>query len=147
MYKHILVPTDGSPLSRSASLAAVKLASEVGARITGLFAAPVATPLEYRGLLPVGIRTPKENAAMIEKVAQRYLKVLEKAATAAGVRYESIHIISDFPADSILKAAKKHKCDLIYMASHGRRGIKGVLLGSVTQKVLAHADISVLVHR
>ncbi len=147
MYKHILVPTDGSPLSRSAALAAVKLASEVGARITGLFAAPAATPLEYRGLLPVGIRTPQENAAMIEKVAQRYLKVIEKAATAAGVLCQSVHMTSDFPADSILKVAKKRKCDLIYMASHSRRGIKGVLLGSVTQKVLAHAEISVLVHR
>jgi nucleotide-binding universal stress UspA family protein len=147
MYKHILVPTDGSPLSRSAALAAVKLASEVGARITGLFAAPAATPLEYRGLLPVGIRTTQENAAMIEKVAQRYLKVIEKAATAAGVLCQSVHMTSDFPADSILKVAKKRKCDLIYMASHSRRGIKGVLLGSVTQKVLAHAEISVLVHR
>ena len=147
MYKHILVPTDGSPLSRSASLAAVKFATALGARITGLFAAPAATPLEYRGLLPVGIRTPQENAAMIEKAAQRYLEGIEKAATAAGVRYQPVHVTSDFPADSILKAAKKHKCDLIYMASHGRRGIKGMLLGSVTQKVLAHADISVLVHR
>ena len=78
MYKHILVPTDGSPLSRSAALAAVELASAVGARITGLFAAPAATPLAYRGLLPVGIRTPQENAAMIEKAAQRYLEVIEK---------------------------------------------------------------------
>jgi nucleotide-binding universal stress UspA family protein len=147
MYKHILVPTDGSPISRSASLAAVKLASALGARITGLFAAPAATPVEYRGLLPVGIRTPQENATMIEKAAQRYLEVIEKAATAAGVRCQSIHITSDFPADSILKIAKKNKCDLIYMASHGHRGLKGMLLGSVTQKVLAHSEISVLVHR
>ena len=84
---------------------------------------------------------------MIEKAAQRYLEVIEKAATAAGVRCQPVHITSDFPADAILKAAKKHKCDLIYMASHGRRGLKGMLLGSVTQKVLAQVDISVLVHR
>ena len=147
MYKHILVPTDGSPLSRDAALAAVKLASAVGARITGLFAAPAATPLAYRGLLPVGLRTPRKNAAMIEKAAERYLEVIEKAAAAVGVRCQLVHVTSDFPADTILEVAKKRKCDLIYMASHGRRGIKGMLLGSETQKVLAHADVSVLVHR
>ncbi len=70
MYKHILVPTDGSPLSRAAALPAVKLAQAVGARVTALFAAPAATPLAYRGLLPVGFSTPKKNAAMIEKAAR-----------------------------------------------------------------------------
>ncbi len=147
MYKHILVPTDGSPLSSAAALSAVKLARAVGARITGLFAAPAATPLAYRGLLPVGLRTPQKNAAMIEKAAGRYLEVIESAARAAGVRCESIHVTSDFPADTILEVAAKRKCDLIYMASHGRRGLAGVLIGSETQKVLARAEISVLVHR
>jgi nucleotide-binding universal stress UspA family protein len=147
MYKHILVPTDGSPLSRAAALAAVKLARSLGARVTGLFAAPAATPVAYRGLLPVGLRTPEENAAMIEKAARRYLDVIESAARAAGVRCECIHVTSDFPADTILKVAAKRKCDLIYMASHGRRGLTGVLIGSETQKVLAGAEISVLVHR
>ena len=147
MYKHILVPTDGSPLSRAAALSAVKLAQAVGARITGLFAAPAATPLAYRGLLPVGLRTPQKNAAIIEKTAEKYLEVIERAAKEAGVRCDSVHVTSDFPADTILATAKKRKCDLIYMASHGRRGITGMLLGSETQKVLSHAEISVLVHR
>ena len=84
---------------------------------------------------------------MIEKAARQYLEVIERAAEAAGVRCQSVHVTSDFPADTILKVAKKRKCDLIYMASHGRRGIKGMLLGSETQKVLAHAEIPVLVHR
>jgi len=147
MYKHILVPTDGSPLSRAAALSAVKLAHAVGARITGLFAAPAATPLAYRGLLPVGLRTPQKNAAMIEKAANKYLEVIERAAEAAGVRCQSVHVTSDFPADTILDVAGKRKCDLIYMASHGRSGIAGVLIGSETQKVLSRAEISVLVHR
>lgn len=147
MYKHILVPTDGSPLSRAAALAAVKLARALNARVTGLFAAPAATPLAYRGLLPVGLRSPQENAELSEKAASRYLDVIDKAASAAGVRYESIHVTSDFPADTILQVATKKKCDLIYMASHGRRGLAGVLIGSETQKVLARAKISVLVHR
>ena len=147
MYKHILVPTDGSPLSRAAALSAVKLAHAVGARITGLFAAPAATPLAYRGLLPVGLRTPQKSAAVIEKAADKYLEVIERAAEAAGVRYQSVHVTSDFPADTILDVARKRKCDLIYMASHGRRGIAGMLIGSETQKVLSRAQIPVLVHR
>jgi nucleotide-binding universal stress UspA family protein len=77
MYKHILVPTDGSPLSRAAALSAVKLAHAVGARITGLFAAPAATPLAYRGLLPVGLRTPQKSAALIEKAAHQVLSRAE----------------------------------------------------------------------
>ncbi len=147
MYKHILVPTDGSPLSRAAALSAVKLAHSVGARITGLFAAPAATPLAYRGLLPVGLRTPQKSAAVIEKAADKYLEVIERAAEAAGVRCQSVHVTSDFPADTILEVARKRKCDLIYMASHGRRGIAGVLIGSETQKVLSRAQIPVLVYR
>ena len=147
MYKHILVPTDGSPLSRAAILSAVKLARAVGARVTGLFAAPAATPVAYRGLVPVGLRTPQESAAMIDKAAARNLEVIERAARAAGVRYEGIHVTDDYPADTILEVAAKRKCDLIYMASHGRRGLAGMLIGSETQKVLARAKIPVLVHR
>ena len=147
MYKHILVPTDGSPLSRAAALSAVKLARVLGARITALFAAPAATPVVYRGLLPVGLRTPQENKALIEKAARRYLEVIERAARDAKVRCEGIHVTSDFPADAILEVASKRKCDLIFMASHSRRGLAGALLGSQTQKVLARAKLPVLVHR
>jgi len=147
MYKHILVPTDGSALSRAAALSAVKLASALGARITGLFAAPAATPLEYRGLLPVGLRSPGKGAAMIKKTAGRYLEVIEDAARTAGVRCDVVHVISDFPADTILQVAAKRKCDLIYIASHGRRGLRGVLIGSQTQKVLSGAKIAVLIYR
>lgn len=147
MYKHILVPTDGSPLSRAAIVAAVELARLLGSRVTGVFAAPAATPLVYRGLLPVGYRPPPKNAAMIEKAARRYLEVIERAARAAGVSCETVHVTSDFPADTILKVAAKRKCDLIFMASHGRRGPLGRLIGSETQKVLSRAEIPVLVHR
>lgn len=147
MYKHILVPTDGSPLSQAAAVSAVKLAHALGARITGLFAAPAATPVAYRGLLPVGLRTPEENAAMIEKIATRHLGVIERAASAKGVPCEVIHVTNDFPADAILDVAKKRKCDLIVMASHGSRGIPGLLIGSETRKVLARATMPVVVHR
>jgi nucleotide-binding universal stress UspA family protein len=147
MYKHILIPTDGSTLSHKTVVAGVKLAQALGAQVTGLFAAPAATPLVYRDLLPVGYGTPEENAVLIQRAAQRYLAVIERAAKAAGVPCETVSVTDDFPADAILSLAKKRKCDLIFMASHGRRGLSGLLLGSETQKVLTHARTPVLVHR
>lgn len=147
MYKHILVPTDGTAASRGAILAAVKLARTLGARITGVFAAPPATPILFRNRLPAGYDTPRHNEVLIERAAAAHLEVIAKAARAAGVRCNCVSVKSDFPADTILETAKKAKCDLIVMASHGRRGLRGLLLGSETQKVLAASTIPVLVHR
>lgn len=147
MYKHILIPTDGSSASRSAIEAGVKLAKSLGARVTGLVAAPPATPIMFRNRLPSGYDTPRHNEVLIERAAAAHLAVIEKAAKAAGVRCSSLTVKSDFPADTILQTAKKAKCDLIVMASHGRRGLRGLLLGSETQKVLAGSTIPVLVHR
>ncbi|MEX2206268.1 MAG: universal stress protein [Myxococcota bacterium] len=147
MYSHILVPTDGSPLSRAAIKAAVALARSLGARITGVFASPAPTPILFRNHLPAGYATPRENEALIAKAAAAHLQVIQKAADAAGVPCTCVTVKSDFPADAILAEAKRRKCDLIVMASHGRRGIKGLLLGSETQKVLAQAKIPVLIHR
>lgn len=147
MYKHILIPTDGSPLSRSAAVAGVKLAKALGARVTAVYAAPPATPLVYKDLLPVDYVTPQQHAAAIRKAAANYLGVVEKAAKAAGVQCKLIHTTSDFPADVILATAAKQKCDLIFIASHGRRGLARALLGSQTQKVLSQAKIAVLVSR
>lgn len=147
MYKNILVPTDGSPLSRAAAAKAVKLAKAVGARITVFFAAPAPTPMVYKGLLPVGYMTTTRHAELTDELAGRYLGEVEKLARAAGVPVKSRHAVDDFPADAILGAAKKEKCDLIYIASHGRTGFRNSLLGSQTQKVLAQSKIPVLVHR
>lgn len=147
MYTHILVPTDGSPLSRAAVRDAIALARALGARVTGLFAAPAATPILFRNRLPAGYSTTRKNEELIEKAAATHLGQIEKAAKAAGVPCTSVCVKSDFPADSILAEAKRRKCDLIVMASHGRRGIRGLLLGSETQKVLAQAKVPVLVHR
>ena len=147
MYKNILVPTDGSALSRSAIAAAVKLAKSVGAKVTAVYASPPATPLVYKDLLPVDYGTSAEHAAAIRKAAANYLGYVEKVAKAAGVPYKLIHVTSDFPADVILATAKKEKCDLIVISSHGERGLKRILLGSQTQKVVAGAKIPVFVHR
>jgi len=147
MYKNILVPTDGSALSRAAVVAAVKLAKSTGARVTAFYAAPPATPLVYENLLPVGYLTSGEHAATIKKAVERHLGVAAKAAKAAGVKCKLVHVTSDFPADAILTAARKEKCDLIFIASHSRRGLARMLLGSETQKVITNAKIPVLVHR
>jgi nucleotide-binding universal stress UspA family protein len=147
MYRHILIPTDGSALARAAAVAGVKFARKLGARVTGFHAAPPATPIEYRGMLPVGYRNPVERAQIIEKTAARHLSVIEKAARAAGVRCKVEHMTDHFPAEAIVAAARRNKCDLIFMATHGRRGFQDSLLGSQTQKVLATAKVPVLVHR
>jgi len=147
MYKHILIPTDGSDLSRAAALSGVKLAKALGAKVTAFFAAPAATPVVYKGFLPVGMTTQDEHKAMIEKAAAKYLGVIEKACAAAGVPCQSVHVTNEFAAEAIMEIAAKRKCDLIFMGSHGRRGLTGVLLGSQTQKVLTHSKIPVLVYR
>lgn len=147
MFKHILIPTDGSEVSRKAVVAGIGLAKAVGAKVTAFYAAPSATPIVYKHFLPVGYMTPQKHAQAIKRAAAHYLEVAARAAAAARVPCETASQTSDFPAEAILAAAAKRKCDLIYMASHGRRGLKAVLLGSETQKVLAHAKIPVLVHR
>ena len=146
MYKHILIPTDGSPQSKKAIAGAVALAKAIGAKVTGLFAAPPATPIVYRNNLPAGSDHDGGAQAAIEKSAATYLGVIEQAAKKAGVPCEVLTVTSDYPADTILATAKKKKCDLIVMATHGRRGISGVLLGSETQRVVTHAKIPVLVY-
>ena len=147
MYKNILVPTDGSPLSRAAAAKAVKLAKLTGARITAFFAAPAPTPMLYKGFLPVGFTTTTEHAQLAEKAATQHLDYVEKLARAAGVKVRSLHVTDDYPATAILATAKNEKCDLIYIASHGHSGFKDSLIGSQTQKILAQSPIPVLVHR
>ena len=147
MYKHILIPTDGSPFSAGAVAHAVGLAKATGARVTGLFVAPAPTPVVFEGLLPVDYMQPAEHADLSARAAARHLGVIEKAAQEAGVVFEGLTVTGEFPAQAILETAARCKCDLIVMASHGRRGLAGLLLGSETQKVLAHAKTPVLVHR
>ena len=107
MYRHILVPTDGSPLSRAAVRDAVALAAALGARITGLFAAPAPTPILFRNRLPSGYATPKHNEQLIAKEAAKHLGAIEAAAAKAGVPCTCVSVKSDFPAEAILAAAKR----------------------------------------
>jgi nucleotide-binding universal stress UspA family protein len=147
MFKNILIPTDGSPLSQKAVVRGVALAKSVGAKVTAFFAAPPATPIVYRDHLPVGYATPGDREEMIRKTAAKYLGFVERAAKKAGISCESVHVTSDYPEEGILKVAQKKKCDLIVMATHGQGGLRGMFIGSVTQKVLNQAKIPVMVFR
>lgn len=147
MYRNILVPIDGSALSRSAAKEAVAFAKAQGAKVIGFYVAPAYEPNVYADFVPANFVPPHEYDELAKKTADKYLAVVQKAADAAGVPCSVSHAMSDAPYEEIVKAARRNKCDLIFMASHGRSGIARLILGSVTSKVLAHSEIPVLVHR
>jgi len=147
MYKNILIPTDGSALSRRTVKDAVRLAKSLGAKATGFYVAPSYHIEIYTDYIPPDMMTPGEHAAQAKKTAQRHLDFVKKTAADSGVTCNGYYVISDTPSDAIVKAARKYKCDLIYMGSHGRSGLSKLLLGSQTSKVLAQSRIPVLVHR
>lgn len=147
MFKHILIPTDGSALSKKAIVQGVKFAQETGAKVTGFFAAPPYRPQVYDDFIPANYMSPKQHEEATAKLAAKYLSVIEKCCKDSGVPYQGLHAASEYPAEAIIEAAKGRKCDLIFMASHGRKGLAGVLLGSETAKVLTHSKIPVLVYR
>jgi nucleotide-binding universal stress UspA family protein len=147
MFKNILVPTDGSALSNKAVKKAAMLAARLGARITGFYVAPAYRLNVYAEYVPPDLMLPAEFEAKTKKIAQKYLDVVKKAATGAGVSCTCYHANSDFTADAIVKAAKRYKCDAIVMASHGRSGLGRMLLGSETSKVLSMSKLPVLVLR
>jgi nucleotide-binding universal stress UspA family protein len=140
MYQHILLPTDGSELSRRAILSGVQLAKALGAKVTGLSVivdSPVAAGL--------GKSLAKEGEAV--RAAEAWLAVVADEARRAGVPHECFHVKDPSPYEAIVRTAATRGCDLICMASHGRRGISGLLLGSETMHVLTHCKIPVLVCR
>jgi nucleotide-binding universal stress UspA family protein len=147
MFRNILVPIDGSALSRKAVKKAVALAKATGAKVTGFHVAPAYKFNVYADYIPPNFVMPKDFEARMAKVAAKHLEAVTKEAAAAGVKAEGHYVCSDFPADAVIKAAKKYKCDLIAMASHGRSGLSKMLLGSETQKVLANTTTPVLVLR
>lgn len=147
MYKNILVPTDGSTLSRRSAKDAVALAKSLGARVTAFYVAPTFHIEVYTDYVPPDLISPQEHAANAKNAAQRHLAVIRKIASDSNVPCEGYFVMSDIPAGAIVKAARKYKCDLIYMGSHGRSGLTKLLLGSQTSKVLSQTRVPVLVHR
>jgi nucleotide-binding universal stress UspA family protein len=147
MFKRILVPTDGSALSRKAARAAVAFAKAVGARVTAYHG--METNLPY--LAGDGAIIDATLIETIEKAArqrgEKYVADVAKMARTSGVRCESYVTRPATPYQGIIDAAKRKKCDAIFIASHGRGGVASLILGSVTQSVLAHSRIPVVVYR
>ena len=145
MFSHILVPTDGSKLSEKAIKQAVLFAKKLNARLTVVHVIPKFHTFTYHTQMLEA--TEKEYATGSVEQAKQYLDYARRVAGAAGVECDAVHVTADQPYKEIIKTAKKKACDLILLASHGRRGIEGFLLGSETQKVLTHSEIPVLVYR
>ena len=148
MYNHILVSTDGSKLSEKAIRAAFGLAACVGAKVTGLFVVPPYVPPVYsEGMIYRRTMSKSQYRASCRRAGRKALAAVEIESQAARVQYGSTILAAETPWEGIVRAAKAKKCDLIVMASHGRRGLAGLLLGSETTKVLTHSKIPVLVCR
>jgi nucleotide-binding universal stress UspA family protein len=145
MYRHILIPTDGSPLSEAAVKQGIEFAKSLNAKVTGL---TVSAPFHTFALDPMMVSdTPETYKADCEARAEKFLGVVKKAATAAGIPCAVEHVMSDHPYEAIIDTAKNKGCDLVFMASHGRKGMSAVVLGSETVKVLTHCKTPVLVCR
>ena len=148
MYRHILVPTDGSKLSAKAVRTAGSLAKAFGAKLTGVYVTPPYLPPMYGEAVLYGpYLTPKRYQDLVEKEAKKALAVVEIEAQTAGVQFGAVTVSNSLAWQGIIRTAKAKKCDLIVMASHGRRGIAGLVLGSETTKVLTHSKTPVLVCR
>ena len=147
MYKHIMIPSDGSELSDKAIDAGVEFARQVNARVTGFTAVPEYKLPNEAELMSRRGTSPAQYEVKAGRQAESVLKKIADRARAAGVEYDAEFVQSDFPYRAIICAAEKHGCDLIFMASHGRRGISALIHGSETQGVLTHSKIPTLVYR
>jgi nucleotide-binding universal stress UspA family protein len=145
MYKHILIPTDGSKLAETAVQHGIALAKAIGAKITAL---TVSEPFHIIAVNPEMLEdTPASYKKRTGEHAARILGAVASAAQAAGVACETVHVKEEHPYKAIIDTAKSQQCDLIVMASHGRRGMSAIVLGSETVKVLTHSSTPVLVYR
>ena len=147
MYKRIMVATDGSTLSKKAVAHAIDLAALSGAELVAVKVTPRYPQSYFEGSLPLTATEVGKIEKQWTDAAQKVVDAVAKAAKAKGVAVKPVVVKSDIVSDAVIAAAKKHKVDLVVMASHGRRGIKRLLLGSETQQVLTHANVPVLVLR
>ena len=147
MFKRILVATDGSPLARKAVTSAIELAAQNGSELVALTVVPRYPTNYFDG---AAVFTPEDIGRIEKQWSDAALAALDAVATeakAAGVNVKTSVISSDLVGDAIISAAKKHESNLIVMASHGRKGLQRILLGSETQHVLTHSELPVLVLR
>ncbi|MGQ0651908.1 MAG: universal stress protein [Betaproteobacteria bacterium] len=148
MFKHILLPTDGSRLAEKGARTGIRLAKALGARVTAVCVmAPYVPPVYGEAALYYAGATPAEYKKLAEGQAAKALARVSREAAAAGVKCATVTTTHATPWEGILRTARRSKCDAIAMASHGRAGIRGVLLGSETNRVLARSKIPVLVTR
>ena len=145
MFTHLLLPTDGSPASEAAIQKIIELAKELHAKVTGLHVIPEFHVFTYQTEMLEDTR--EQFIKDSQSHAVKFLAVIQKAAEEAGVVCDTAYMVSDHPHEAIIKVAEDRGCDLIAMASHGRKGMSGLLLGSETHKVLTHSKKPVLVFR
>ena len=145
MFSHVLLPTDGSALSETANLEGIHLAKRSNLKVTGISVMPE-FPLFTLNVMMLE-DTKEQFLVETRKQAEKNLATLQRAAAEEGVSCETVIEVSDHPYEAIIRTANARGCDLILMASHGRRGVQGMLLGSETHKVLTHTKIPVLVYR
>jgi nucleotide-binding universal stress UspA family protein len=147
MFTRIFIPTDGSELSRRAVKAGIEFAKQIHAKVVGFYATEPYPIMVYGEYIPVEPFSPEEFRHMEEARAKSLLGYIEAAAKNAGVECLTDSMESAQPYEAIIKVAKDRGCDLIFMASHGRRGLSALVLGSETNKVLTYSKIPVLVYR
>jgi nucleotide-binding universal stress UspA family protein len=145
MYKHLLIPTDGSPLAEEAVKQGLTLAKTLDAKVTVLTVVP---PFHVLAVEPLMLTDTREQYDEdIVRMVERRLVFPREAARVAGVVYEDAHVVAEHPWAAIVETAETRGCDLIVMASHGRKGVSALVLGSETTKVLTHSKIPTLVCR
>lgn len=147
MYQRILVATDGSKLSARAVEHAIALADLTGGELVALRVVPRYPQTYFEGGVALGANEVKQIEKQWEDEARETVAAVKALAQGRQIKVKPITVKSDLVAEAIIAAAKRHKCDLIVMASHGRRGLKRLLLGSETQQVLTHSHTPVLVLR
>jgi nucleotide-binding universal stress UspA family protein len=147
MFKHILLPTDGSTISKKAVKRGIDLARKSRARVTALHVVPEFKLMVDEGITMLNPALKKRFEDEGRARAQKMLDDIAKQARARGVRCSTLCVASDLPYQQIIATARRKRCDLILMASHGRRGLSSLLLGSETAKVLLHTKVPVLVVR
>ena len=147
MFKHLLLPTDGSKLSDRAVKLGIRFAGRIRARVTALHVVPAFKAFANEGFAPLSPALRKRLEDESRARAARMLDAITRQARSKRVRCATLTVASDSPYQEIIETARRKKCDLIMMASHGRRGLSSLLLGSETAKVLLHSKVPVLVVR
>jgi nucleotide-binding universal stress UspA family protein len=146
VFNHVLIATDGSLISNKAARAGIALARALDARVTAYYAVDELQPLYVEGYM-MDQAMMDDLDARAQALGEKQVDVIAQLAKAAGVRFNAIVRRASTAYEGIIDAAKKQRCDVIVMASHGRRGLSKLMMGSVTQKVLTHSKIPVVVYR